>query len=276
MRLLLRRLHLIPETVLSRDRYLHFGQLNPLTKSAGLAFSKYEEVYKRVLPVEEAAQRAYNKKYALLWKRLAGVPRGELCLSERSLIIQQFVGDKFPLLLPESMAILCGSSDFDVWVTSVGNSNNTEKFKNPTQEIVLVSQWRLRQLGREFFSFNCSVCTIFNDDYYLALSIQELHQALLTVEKSDLLVREFMKRHALTKALVPFRLSPKSKNKGRCEAVRNIDDDATIVGSFYTMLGLLVIKFGAARVRDELWLDRIYDSPSGILKIVMDMKVNYN
>lgn len=247
---LLRRLHTVPETVLSRDRSLLNVPLHRFPRPNFPAIVK---------PLHNPSfDWTLNKRYARLWMRLANEARYEVGLRERAHVIQKFVGDRFPLLLPEAVSILTGYSDMDVWVAAAGERKH-----------MCVSQERLRQVGRRFFDLNCGVSAIFSGEYFLAMSPAELEQALMIFAEKDVLVARFMECHSLTTCLIPFRRKRKFCRRDRVQAT-TADNDANAVGSFYTMLGLLVVKFGAQRVADDFWADKVFGSLSGILKIATE------
>lgn len=274
LRSLIRRLHLIPGTILSRDEFLRLAHLhelengpsNRVAQSLTLP-SMYKNIEQRVQPANEEFEWMHNKKYVHMWERLLSNPRFEVRLQERVSPIRRFLGDDFPLLLPELVAILCGYSHLDVWISALANGESEKK--NP-QTNIFIPQERLRQIGQSFFDLNCSVSLVFTDQYYLALSQHELEITLQQYLNKDHLVKTFMARHSLNKGLIPFRRKPKIKSPGRRSQIKTSDFELNCIGSFYTMLGILVVKFGHKKVREDLWQDKIYGSPSGILKIVMD------
>lgn len=273
LRFFTRRLHLTPETVLSRDHFLRLAHLYKLDNGPSSRIaqslttpSQYQNIEKWVQPANGDFEWAHNKKYVQLWERLLSDPNFELRLQERVSIVRRFLGDEFPLLLPELIAILCGNSHLEVWVSTL----TTDTPKDKTCNNMFIPQERLRQLGRSFFDLSCSVSLVFTDQYYLALSQHELEVTLKQYLDRDRLVKTFMTRHSLNIGLVPFRRKPKIKSPERRNQIKTSDLDINCIGSFYTMLGILLVKFGQKKVREDLWQDKIYGSPSGILKIAMD------
>lgn len=260
--------------VLSRDHFCRLAHLHKLENGpAGLVAqslsvpSMYKNIEKRVQPSNGDFAWMHNKKYVQMWERLLSDPNFEIRLQERVSVVRRFLGDEFPLLLPELIAILCGNSHLEVWTSALKIDESSEQ---KSYDNIFIPQERLRELGRGFFDLNCSVSLVFTDQYYLALSQHELEVTLQQYLDRDKLVKTFMARHSLNIGLIPFRRKPKIKSPERRNQIRTNDFDINCIGSFYTMLGILVVKFGLKKVREDLWQERIYGSPSGILKIVMD------
>lgn len=271
IRTLIRRLHCVPEVILSSDRFLSNtldrtlkAQRSALETSGSHSSPQLEILQTKVQPIAtEKFNFEHNKLYIRLWARLANEPEYEARLRERASVIQSFIGVALPLLLPESISILCGSSNMDVWISKSQGAQETDNS-------ILVSQDRLRQVGRNFFNLQCSVSAIFTDEYHLSSSSVEIEQALLIFSEKDRLVAKFMDRHALSICLINFRRQRKMK-QGIRRSSRKDDSDRNAVNSFYTMLGLLVMKFGSQKVVEYLWT-KIFDSPSGILKLATEVK----
>lgn len=273
LRFFQRQLHSITETVLNRERFLLYSRIYQLDSSLSNLKSEtqvplrlYENAASKVQPASSANKWIFNKKYLKLWERLAVEHNIEHTLKDRIGLFLRFLGTDLQLLLPESIAVLCGGSHLDVWVSAM----KIEAQEKPIPyENMFIAQEKLRQLGRNFFDLNCSVSTVFIDNYYLALSQYELEYTLDGIFNKDNLVKEFMVRHSLSEAVIPFRRKPKIRCRERRSTVHNSDTDLNTIGSFYTMLGILVTKYGHTKVTERLW-DKIYASPTGILKIAME------
>lgn len=274
IRALIRRLHSVPEVILSSDRFLANAldrnvktTRNPTATFEPNSCSQMSSLATKVQPIAtENFNFQHNKLYMRLWARLANEPAYEERIRERVSVIQGFIGDGFPLLLPEAISVLCGSSDMDVWISKLDGSKGLTSSTND----ILVSQDRLRQVGRDFFDLQCSVLAIFTDEYYLSSSSVEIEQALLIFSERDKLVAKFMGRHSLSVCLVPFRRRRKSKQRVLRLSTMTEDRNRNAVSSFYTLLGLLVVKFGSQKVVENLWKDKIFDSPTGILKLATE------
>lgn len=270
-RLLSSRIRHVHEAILNKDRFmlnlgLHRLGAQKLDGKAGKYFGRsvFEGVRKRLLPVSiQSFPWELNKKYLRLWDRLAEETSYEAKLRERALVLQKFVGAEFPLLLAESTSVLTGRSDVDVWISSMADGNRVED--------IFISHTRLRQIGSQYFELNCSISAVFADEYFLALSAGEIEQALSLFKDKEVLVNEFITRHSLEKCLLPFRGRRKFRSRDLRIKVNRIDKEENAIGSFYTMLGVLITKFGSKRVTEELWHKKIYGSSSGILKIATEL-----
>ncbi|KAK6463438.1 hypothetical protein DFJ63DRAFT_334973 [Scheffersomyces coipomensis] len=198
-------------------------------------------------------------------------PDFEEFLNKRTDPIQSFLGDKFPLSLNEKLSIMCGLTnlelDFDNGDETSSRQNNfsTSKVSYETDT--------LRVLGRSFISLNVKLQTVYMDERYLSSPSGDLAEELDLFHNSDIVVTEFMKRNLLYKAVLPFkgvsRLGPRYRMQ--FGDMREKILDATSVGSFYTMVGLLCKKFKKEDIQEEILMGKIINGNLGLIQLAVEL-----
>lgn len=224
-------------------------------------------------------------------------PEFQALMQSRTNHIQNFVGEKFPLLFEELVCTVCGLANMSVLLArsttsqnlleslyplvadsaepdSLGSELVNPKVLDPGSPFarVLTQQDTLREVGKRFFVMQAQASTTFADSGHLATHHRELELSLMVLNNSDSLVCDFMKLNSLYDVVVPYRgaHSAGGVSGEQAKEFRAIIRDQTCVGSFYTLLGLLLSKFGSVLVREDFWNNRVLDANTGIVKIATD------
>lgn len=264
------------ESVLSRDLFLQNSNPKP---------SYYPRSTTDFVLEREGAQHNVNVVENL------HDPEFQTLLHPRTNHIQSFIGDRFPLLFEELTCTVCGLANMTFLparntetTASASNSDITESLNPPLNSPskpldhvspfarVLVQQDTLREVGKRYFVMQAQASTTFADTSHLATHHRELELSLMVLNNSDGLVCDFMKLNSLYDVVIPYRgvHSAGSVPFDQAKEFRAIIRDQTCVGSFYTLLGLLLSKFGSELVREHFWNTRVLDPNTGIIKIATD------
>lgn len=254
MTLLHTRLLYTAESVLSRDLFLQDSNHKP-------------SLYPR--SVTEFDSEFSGVQYNLNVIESLDDPEFRELLQARTSHLQSFLGKEFSLLFEELACTICGLANMTVEKSPL--QVNPESPKSPFSRI-FIQQDTLRQVGKSFFIMQTQASTTFADAGHLTTHHRELELSLMIVDDIDGLVCDFMKRNSLYEVVIPFRgaQSAGSIPAEQAKEFRAMIRDQTCVGSFYTLLGLLVSKFGASVVRDGFWNSRVLDPNTGIVKIATD------
>ncbi|CAX40356.1 conserved hypothetical protein [Candida dubliniensis CD36] len=145
-----------------------------------------------------------------------------------------------------------------------GSTNMELKLKNSIMETDT-----LRELGKSRFKLSLLKNTIFIDDRYLTATPLELSSDLDVFNNEDILY-EFLKvnqlhRHSLLnrELLINIQLPRKEYVMKRHMLWRQ-----AAIGSFYTMLGIVMVKYHNGKILDKLITDKIINGKRGVIKIV--------
>lgn len=199
----------------------------------------------------ERIKKVLEKKDKLLEERIR----------PRVVKLQQFVGDKMPLLTTELVSILCGSSDFSVIID--GNDNKTSVFESQ----------KLRLLGK--FTYNMARDQlVFGDEQYLSSSLTEVQTSLTALNEDEKIIPLFMRKNLIYSSVIPFMGVMKYgliKDTNVITEAKTRISDISAVGTFYTMIGLLVVKYGTKNVEEMLLGPKVINGNSGVLSIVTEM-----
>lgn len=210
-------------------------------------------------------------------------PEFQDLLRARTSHLQSFLGEEFSLLFEELACTVCGLANMSILparneILDDSLAQDSLKTLIPPLTLgspfsrVLMQQDTLREVGKRFFVMQAQASTTFADVGHLTTHHRELELSLMVLDNTDGLVCDFMKRNSLYDVVIPYRgaQSAGSVPAEQAKEFRTIIRDQTCVGSFYTLLGLLVSKFGSAVVRDGFWNSRVLDPNLGIIKIATD------
>lgn len=255
----LRRIHTIPELVLNRDRF---------RKHQNLAFShKNQRTVPSINDVHDSTQAQQNaqKRYQSVLEELYNNPDFEEILQARTDRVQAFVGKRLPLEFPELLSILCGLSNINIKTSPL-----------PAGSLfgdVYTQQDALRQLGSRFFDFHCANSFMFSDIQYLSSPIEELEQGMAMFNDKERLISELMNSSELSECVIPCRgVHSAGLIKHRTPGFRSRIKTKSCVASFYSMLGILVRKFGSDTVLKEFWHPKILHPTQGLLHLALKGK----
>lgn len=138
-------------------------------------------------------------------------------------------------------------------------------------ERVQIPQEVLRNLGKKFFELNSSISSVFASHRHLSSSHAELEYSMSLFLDHHSLICGFMKQNLLYDCVIPYRgvhaggkIPPEKIEQTRVK----IRDD-TCVGTFYTMLGVLLARFDRAQVQEAM-KSKIWEGNLGILKLATD------
>lgn len=188
-------------------------------------------------------------------------------LSHRTNRIQAFIGPTFPLLFHDLLAIACGGANMKI-------PHNQTPTGSAFDSNAWVHQEVLRQWGHKYFRSVLLSATLFSDLTFLSQPKEELQQALSTLPATDSLVCTFMKYNLLYDCVIPYkgahlngRLTHNDANILRA-AIR----DETSVGSFFTMLGLLLFRFDRNLVESLFCMPKVFEGSSGVFALSTSTK----
>lgn len=258
-RLFVRRLH-CPETVLSRDLFLENSRLHSLRKVS------YEGP-KPSLYLRSATDfaSAINPRthYDSLLEEISLDPQVRSFLDQPTKKFQDFLGPQLPLAFPDLLCIVCGLGDMPV-ETAAGQ---------PLQK-VQAHQEVLRGLGKRFYQLQANLATVFAGPRHLSTLHVELEHNISIFAAHDSLVLEFMKLNLLYRYVLPYRgvhSAGQVPLKDITKLRRKLRGE-TAVGSFYTMIGLLLTRFDRSHVQN-LVQEKVLEGNFGIIKIATDRYV---
>jgi len=172
--------------------------------------------------------------------------------------IERFVGEEYPLSTIEKISIICGLSNFSLEIPSPNNKHK-----------VYVETDKLRQYGKSTLDLHLNLETVFTNEKFLSSSIYELNHDIELFENSSMILR-FMKNNLMYNATIPFKGSMKLGKITNQEVDKVTKEkilNATSIGSFYTLIGLLCTKFNKQEVIDNVVLGKILHGPNGLINI---------
>lgn len=197
-------------------------------------------------------------------------------ITERAQSIQTFLGEDFNLLVEEQACIIFGLFTFPVQFEEIDEFKNPQTLF-PRMNALIYTSDRFRILGKSLFELHLNLATIFENGRYLSLPANEVaHRLHLT--NNDTLICNFMRNHLLYDSIQPYRGTFRA-------GLRDVSDpeirqeinllsekihDKTCVGSFYTLLGLLAMKYDKTEVIDKILHKKILNGPSGIIKLLVN------
>lgn len=178
-------------------------------------------------------------------------------------VLNKFLGE-LAILEEEANYVLRGWANFET-IVAPGNTNRSNTFHGAT----LVHSDKLRYMGKRMVKLHLDNNTVFIGNRYLSLPLIDIERDLdLFSDDSDLIPR-FMRQNNLYQAVIPYkgtmRMGPFA-SKENYEKMRTKICDVTSVGSFYTMIGLLHIKYPHADVGNFI-RKKIVEGANGLVSI---------
>lgn len=188
-------------------------------------------------------------------------PQLKKLLESRAHLVQRFLGNSFKLPFDDLLPIICGLANMKIEHRSSPTGSAFEKG--------FVHQSVLREVGKRLFECSLNSATIFTGLSYLSMSQSELEHNLAYFKDYDRLIIEFMRRQLLYDCSIPYR---GIQDYGLllttdAELLRVKIKDKTAIGSFFSLLGVLVLRFGTTRVNTEFIHDKVLSGSNGIYSI---------
>lgn len=159
----------------------------------------------------------------------------------------------YELTKQQLMAVVCGGGNMHVPIGKLA-----------------VQQDVLRGVGRAFYTLKISTSTVFTGINHLSPSHEEL-QHLLSAVDDQLLVCDYMRLNLLYNHVLPYRggQSAGKKTKDAAGELREGIMRRSVIGSFHTMLGIVVYRYGH-EAATEFFHNRVLEGPQGMMKLVND------
>lgn len=215
--------------------------------------------------VRATKENPTDRLYNAMARSLHVDPSLRKSLEPRTSVIQQFVGDRFPLDFHQCLAILCGPSSGEIKFTKQRPDGNILE-----PEETRMGQDRVRKLGQAFFDYQCLHLAIYSDLLYLHTPDSMLRRTQRLLANSTSLVLEFMSLNALDLAVIPYKGLRRNYTPKQALFHRQKIRQQSTEASFYTLLGVLIVKFGSQTIRDEFWDSKVFGSGTGLLKIALN------
>lgn len=198
--------------------------------------------------------------------------------------IQKFVGDEFPLTLHEKLSILCGLSNFSLTFQKESKDcEDSEISKNPSPQRLFPASdlmhgneyntEKLRLVGRAIFDLHVGLGTIFINENYLSLPSENLEQTMSLFNDERAIIPLFMKRNYIYDSVFRYRGAMKSGiicSGKEYEETKLKIQDVTSIGSFYTMIGILAVKFNKEDVLAKVVYGKILNGQTGLINIATE------
>lgn len=197
--------------------------------------------------------------------------------------IQQFVGDEFPLLLNERLGILCGLSNFPLMFengtahdSTSNDVNGTDSPQNLFPGLGHQNEYtteKLRSIGRAIFDLHLGLSTVFTNEKYLSLPSESLEQTICLFNNEREMIPLFMKRNFIYDCVLRYRGTMRG---GVIHSTEEYDDtkmkikEVTSIGSFYTMIGLLSVKFNRDEVLTKVVYGKIINGQTGLINLATE------
>lgn len=208
----------------------------------------------------------------------------EFKISSRTEHIQQFVGQEFPLSLNEKLSILCGLSNFSLVLEQRGkdDASLSDKISSNFSNQGLFPEVRageeyttekLRSIGKSIFDLHLGLSTLFTDEKYLSLPSESLEQTMDLFNDERKVIPLFMKRNYIYDCILPYQGTTRRgvihSTEKYVEKKKKIQD-VTSIGSFYTMIGLLSVKFNMEDVLDNVVYGKIINGQGGLVTLATE------
>lgn len=188
-------------------------------------------------------------------------PQLKALLEGRTQHFKRFLGDAFKLPFEDLLPVVCGLANMKI-----------KQASSPTGSVFdqgFIHQNVLREIAKRLFLTSLNNGTVFTDLSYLSMSQSELEHNLAYFRNHDRLIIEFMKRQLLYSCLIPYRGIQDYGKLLATEAnlLRTEIKNETAVGSFHSLLGILVLRFGSTAVTTKFLYDKVLGGPNGIYSI---------
>ena len=205
-------------------------------------------------------------------------------ISPRTEHIQQFVGEEFPLSLNEKLSILCGLSNFSLVLEQRrkddGSLSDKTLYNFSSQRLFPkvktgeeYTTEKLRSIGKSVFDLHLGLSTVFADEKFLSLPSEKLELTMNLFNDERKIIPLFMKRNYIYDCILPYQGTTRGgviqSTEKYTEKKRKIQDVSSI-GSFYTMIGLLSVKFDMEEVLDKVIYGKIINGQGGLVTLATE------
>lgn len=206
-------------------------------------------------------------------------------IESRTEPIQKFLGHNFSLLPREKLSIICGLTNIELEflqilkdrdssesTNSIINLNHSPSLLNHSSSLLIETD-KLRKIGKSKVDLDLSINTVFISQKYLSTSTAEIDHNLKLFGDYDVIIPEFMRKNLMYSCILPFRGAMRDgpvHSLEEYEATKEAILNRTCMGSFYTMLGILYVKFDREMV-GKLVTEKFVNGNLGLVNIAMDM-----
>lgn len=188
--------------------------------------------------------------------------------------IQHFVGNNFPLLTEEKLCICWGLSNIRIYYAFERNIEGTgkeiKKFPyRPAREEFCTE--KIREIGKNVFDLHWKLSTIFANEHHLSSPSEMLAETVHAVDNNRDIIPLFMTANSLYNCIQGFRGAMKGgaiNDFNKYLETKSKILNSTSIGSFYTLIGIIYIKFGQLGLEKVIY-PKIIQGTRGITSIVM-------
>lgn len=187
-------------------------------------------------------------------------------ITNKASAIQTFIGPEFMLLPIELTSVVYGLTDI---IVSLEEETSLEKGQHVfPRSTANYHSSTLRAMGKSLFQLHLQLSVVFNhSDKHLTTPSADLATRLMIIDNQAEIICGFMRRHFMYSCIEPFKSAKHDEDPeimaSRYKEIR----DATCVGGFYTLLGLLSVKFDKQKVIDDILYGKVLNGPNGIIDI---------
>ncbi|RLV86772.1 hypothetical protein JA9_001214 [Meyerozyma sp. JA9] len=212
-----------------------------------------------------------------LIKKLESDPTYSSFLKPRMQKIRRFVSSNFDLSNRECLAIMCGRSPVDVHLDNqnpqpLNQEQATGINSKSTTASTAYSSEKLHSLGIAIMESYLTLTTLFTDESYLSLSSDDL-QPIYELFCDRQIIPEFMSLHRLDDCVVPYRGATRGAKLDSLEEYKTERTkimNATSAASFYTLIGLLCVKYDQRQVAQSFILPTVLYGPRGLIQLATE------
>lgn len=193
----------------------------------------------------------------------------------RSEPILKFLFPEFTLLVEETTCIIFGLNNlrFPGDKLSLGPQLG-ERPQKMFPEMSMVSDIttdKLRIAGKTFFDLHTKIGTVFMNEKHLALSSLDLERTIDAFTNAERVIPLFMKHNNMYNILSTpssVKASPVLQSAQTLSQKKLLD--ATSIGSLFTLIGILLLKYEKHEVSSHLINSKLINGPRGLLSIATD------
>lgn len=193
----------------------------------------------------------------------------------RSEPILKFLLPEFTLLIEETTCILFGLNNlrFPKNKLSLGpqlGDQPQKMYPEMNMESDITTD-KLRVAGKTFFDFHTKIGTVFMNEKHLALSSLDLEKTIDAFTNAERVIPLFMKHNNMYNILsTPSSAKVSSALQSDQTFSQKKLLDATSIGSLFTLIGILLLKYKKYEVSDHLINSKLINGPRGLLSIATD------
>ncbi|CAK7896072.1 hypothetical protein CAAN1_03S01772 [[Candida] anglica] len=186
--------------------------------------------------------------------------------------LKNFIGSQFPLSVAERMQVICGLTTLPSSMTGYqrlvkkNDSGLQKSVDDPPCSITNeYSSDHFRSLGRRIYEVQLRLIVF--DSNYLSMAAEDIENNFALFADPHSTIIPFMKRNTIYDCILPFKGTSDGKYLDREErkVKQGIIRDTTAIASFYTLLGMLCLKFGTSKVAEPFIRDKIILGSNGIV-----------